>query len=70
MDETLVEQVVLGTGLSPDQVKKIIKSWVLETGRSPQGLKLEDLREVLVCVLQEVFAEVVSGKNKHISLSD
>jgi len=70
MDETLIEQVALGTGLQAVQVREILKNWIIETGRSPQDLKLEDLREALVCILQKVFTEVASGENEFISLSD
>ena len=70
MDEALIAQVAQGTGLSGDKVESIIKKWVMDSGKSPQELSLEDLREVLVGVLQHLFAEVVDGENPFISLSD
>ncbi len=67
MDETLINQVASHTGLKQDQVIKVIKSWVVETGRSPQDLSIEDLREVLVHVLQNLFHEILQGENKYIN---
>ena len=68
MDETLIQCVAQGTGLSKDKVEEIIKQWVMESGKSPQDLKLEDLREVLVGLVQNLFAEVASGENDFIQL--
>lgn len=70
MDETLIKAVCENTGLSSERVQQIIKGWVMETGRSPQGLSLEDLREVLVVVVQNLFTEVLSGDHEFLSLSD
>ena len=69
MDENLIKQVSLLTGLNQPQVEGIIKKWVLETGKSPQDLKLEDLREVLVELIQNLFQEVSNGENEYIKLS-
>jgi hypothetical protein len=69
MDETLINQVAMQTGLNQEQVQKILKSWVMDTGRSPQDLGLEDLREVLVHILQNLFQEIAEGENKYVKVS-
>lgn len=68
MDETLIKQVAAHTGLENDQVIKIMKSWVIETGKSPHEISIEDLREVLVHVLQNLFQEILQGENKYIKV--
>ena len=70
MEETLVEKVIELTGLPRDLVHQEIKKWALEKGQSPQGMGLEELREVLVYFLQEVFCEVKAGSHKVIKISD
>lgn len=70
MDETLIKQVALGTGLSEDRIIEIINKWVQETGRSPQNLSLEDFREVLVEMIQSLFLEVAQGDNRFIQTSN
>ena len=69
MDETLITQLCEGTGLPKDIVEKQLKEWVLESGKSPQDLTLEDMREVLIKVMQDLFTEVASGENPFIQLS-
>lgn len=69
MDETLIKHVAELTGLGNDKVREILKKWVLENGRSPQNLSLDDLRPILVSMIQNVFAEVVDGENEYIKLS-
>lgn len=69
MDETLINQVSLLTGLSREKVETIMKNWVMESGKSPQDLRLEDLREVLVGIVQGLFQEVAQGENEYITLS-
>ncbi len=69
MDETLIKQVAMQTGLNQEQVQKILKNWVMDTGRSPQDLGLEDLREVLVHILQNLFQEIAEGENKYVKVS-
>lgn len=69
MDETLLESVALATGLPKQKVLDQLKEWVLASGKSPQDLSLEDLREVLVPLLQKVFCEVAQGENEYIKLS-
>ena len=69
MDETLIQCVAQGTGLPKDKVEEVIKNWIIESGKSPQDIKLEDLREVLVGLIQNLFAEVASGENEFIQLS-
>jgi hypothetical protein len=69
MDETLIEAVANETGLNQDTVESIIKKWVLESGKSPQDLRLEDFREVLVKMVQDLFTEVASGENEFIQVS-
>lgn len=69
MDETLIREVAKGIGMEEYKVETILKKWVLKSGRSPQDLSLEDLREVLVQVMQDLFTEVASGENPFIQLS-
>ena len=70
MDETLIKAVVSATGIESNKIEEIIKEWVVDQGRSPQNLGLEDLREVLVHILQDLFREVAEGQNPYISLLD
>lgn len=69
MDETLIQAVAQGTGLPENKIEEILKQWVLDSGKSPQDLALEDLREVLVQVMQRVFADAIDGKNPFIQIS-
>ena len=69
MDETLIKHVADGTGLPKEKVIEILDQWILETGKSPQNISLEDFREVLVHIMQNIFAEVASGENDFIQLS-
>ena len=69
MDETLIKQVAESTGLGTDKVETILKEWIQSTGKSPQNLGLEDFREVLVEILQNLFSEVASGENQFIRIS-
>lgn len=69
MDETVIDQIIQATGLPQEQVKEQLHKWVLATGKSPQSLSLEDLREVLIYFLQDLFCEVKSGQNDFIKLS-
>lgn len=69
MDETLINQVAKQTGLDQEQVQKVLKDWVMETGKSPQDIGLEDLREVLVHILQNLFQEIAEGENKYVKVS-
>ncbi len=66
MDDTLIKQVALGTGLSEEKIKEVIDKWILQTGRSPQNISSEDFREVLVELVQNLFSEVAAGDNKFI----
>lgn len=69
MDEAIVQKVVESTGLSTQRVSQILKEWVIETGKSPQDLSLEDFREVLVHILQNVFAQIAEGEHQYIKIS-
>ncbi len=69
MEETLLDKVIECTGLPKEMVQKSLNSWVLESGKSPRDLSLEDLREVLVRVMQDLFTEVADGENPFIRLS-
>lgn len=69
MDETLIKQLASALNLQEDSVEKIVKQWVMEYGKSPQDLSLEDFREVLVHLLQDLFTKVAAGENKFIQLS-
>ena len=70
MDETVLDAVIGATGLPKDHVKKRLENWIVSTGRSPQALTLEDLREVLVHFLQDLFCEVKAGQNEFVKISD
>ena len=69
MDETLLETVAVATGLPRELVLNRLKELILSSGRSPQDLTLEDLREALVPLLQSLFVEVAAGENEFIKLS-
>ena len=69
MDETLLETVAQATGFPKDEVIKQLRSWLKEAGKNPENPTLDDLREALVFVLQDLFKEVADGKNDYISLS-
>lgn len=70
MEETLIKSLSQATGLEASKIESILKQWIMDQGRSPQSLSLEDLREVLVPILQDLFSEVADGHNPYISLSD
>lgn len=70
MDETLLSQIVEATGLPKHLVDGVLKNWILKSGKSPQDLTLEDLREVLVGSLQDLFTEVKAGENSQVKLLD
>ena len=69
MDETLIKCVAEATGLSADRVDQIIKQWVMERGLSPSNLSMDQTREILVDILQTLFAEVAEGQNDFIKIS-
>ena len=69
MDEKLVDQVAQLTGLSEKKVSHVIQKWVVDSGRNPQELSLEDLREVLTHLIQDLFVEVSKGENQYITLA-
>lgn len=69
MDETLLEALIEGTGLPKQLVRTRLKAHIMEMGKSPASLSLEDLREVLVPLLQSLFIEVAEGNNQFIKLS-
>lgn len=68
MDETLIQKVSESLGLPQEKVEKSLKQWILQSGRSPQDMTLEDLREVLVWLVQDVFTEVANDQNPFIRL--
>ena len=69
MEETLLETVVKATGLPAEQVRNKLNSWILQAGKSPKNLSIEDLREALVHVLQHLFTEVRDEENPYIKIS-
>ena len=69
MDETLIKLVSQGTGLGEEKTKEILDQWILSTGKSPQNLSLEDFREVLIDLMQNLFAEGADGENAFIQLT-
>ncbi len=69
MDETLLETVAQATGFPKDKVMEQLKVWLLEAGKDPNNPSLEDLREALIPILQDLFTEVAAGKNDYIKLS-
>ena len=69
MDETLLETVVHATGFPKDEMMEQLRSWLKEAGKNPENPTLDDLREALASVLQDLFREVAAGKNDYISLS-
>lgn len=69
MDETLLETVVQATGFPKEEVMKQLRSWLKEAGKNPDNPTLDDLREALASVLQDLFKEVAAGENDYISLS-
>ncbi len=70
MEEALLETVIKATGLPADQVRANLNSWIVQVGKSPKNLSIEDLREVLVHVLQNLFTEVLDEENPYIKISD
>ncbi len=69
MDETLLETVAQATGFPKDKVMEQLKAWLVKAGKDPENPTLDDLREALVPVLQDLFTEVAAGKNDYIRLS-
>lgn len=68
MDETLLEKIAANTGLPKELVINEIKEWAWAEGKNPQTLSLEDFREIMVKLLQNLFNDVADGKNPHIKL--
>ena len=69
MDETLLEIVAQATSLPKERVIQQLKAWLVDAGKNSQDPTLEDLREVLIPILQNLSNEVVAGENSHIKLS-
>ncbi len=70
MEETLIEQVAIATGLPKEYVIKELKNHIIASGRSPHDMDLEGLREALVPLLQKLFTEVAAGENEYIKILD
>ena len=68
MDETLIETVVKATGCPREKLIEQLKTWLMEAGKSPTNPSLEDLREALIPILQDLFTEVATGENNYIKL--
>jgi len=68
MEETLLETVIRATGLPSDEVRKKLNLWLVQAGKNPKNLNIEDLREALVHVLQDLFTEVYDEKNPYIKI--
>lgn len=69
MDETLIETVIKATGCPSEKLSEQLKTWLMEAGKSPKDPSLEDLREALIPILQDLFTEVATGRNSYIRLS-
>ena len=69
MEETIMDQVVKATGLPELEVKEALEKWILEAGKSPQDMNLEDFREVLRTLILNLMNDVADGNNDYISLS-
>lgn len=72
MDETnsIMEQVIAATGLPEATVQRMLNSYILESGMSPQNLSMEDFKDILVNLLQDVFLQIKNGENPNISFQD
>ena len=66
MDERVIEQVIVATGLPTHLVREQVHQWALERGKNPHKLKIEDLREILIYLVQELFCDVEQGNNPYI----
>lgn len=62
MDETLIEKIATHSGLPKELVINEIKEWAWAEGKNPQTLTLEDFREIMVKLLQNVFSDIAAGK--------
>ena len=68
MDETLLDTVIEATGLPQELLKPRLIEHVLTLGKNPASLTLEELREVIVPLLQDLFSEIADGDNQYITL--
>lgn len=62
MDETILEKIAANTGLPKDLVINEIKEWAWAEGKNPQTLTLEDFREIMVKLLQNIFSDIAEGE--------
>ena len=69
MDETLIKCVAQEIGLPQPRVEEILKTWLLESGRTPQDIGIEELRKILADWVQNLFLQAASGENPFIQLS-
>ena len=69
MEETLIETLVKATGCPRERVLEQLGNWLLKAGKNPKNPSLEDLREALIPILQELFTDVAAGKNSYIKLN-
>jgi hypothetical protein len=70
MEEALFFKIVQATGLPQTYVMFKLKELIIASGKNPQEITLEDLREAIVPLMQNIFSEVASGENEFIKLSD
>jgi hypothetical protein len=66
MGESLFEKVVSATGLPEDLVSKELKTLLEKSGHSSESVSLDELREVLANLLQDVLLETkeeIEGAN-------
>lgn len=68
MEETLVAQVALLTGLSIDSVKKKFAQIVLASGENPNNLCELRIRKILTTLLQELFVAIKEGQDPQITI--
>ncbi|MCB0377638.1 MAG: hypothetical protein KDD33_04035 [Bdellovibrionales bacterium] len=70
MDETKIKEIIEATGLPSQLIQNLISERALLRGISPRELTLEDFKEVLVQLLQDVFTDIKDGRDQRIKISD
>ncbi len=68
MDETLLDVVIEATGLPKELLRSRLNEHIMSMGKIPGNLTLEDLREVVAPLLQNLFSEIADGENQYIKL--
>jgi|GEM_PF-6437729 len=72
MDETnnVLEDIINATGLPEDLVSTSLKAYILESGKSPQNMSMDEVRDILVNLLQDVFLDIKDGAHPDIGYTD